>query len=132
MKAALFFILLFAASSSTASPMLDMPRKGLSVAYVDGDRIEVLCNKSGERCSVAVHVAGKSATFKPSSLGGAEVLPWRAMLYVNPGQNRAQYYSFEVSVVCPDDLPDKPMGSCNAHVTVQQGSEPEVELVRVP
>ena len=130
MKIVTLFLLALASSVVAASPMIDMPRKRLSVGYVDGDELKVICDKGGDNCLVKLRVAGTSRTFRPNSLAGAEILPWRAKLYVSPGPDRAKDYSFEVSVVCPDDVPDRPMGACNAYVSVQQGAEPKVEIVR--
>jgi hypothetical protein len=130
MKIVLPYSLVLASSVAAASPMIDMPRKSLSIEYPDGDRLDVICDKSGDNCVVKLRVAGTSKTFRSNTLAGAEILPWRAKLYVSPGPDRANDYSFEVSVVCPDDISDKPMGICNAYVSVQQATEPKVEIVR--
>jgi hypothetical protein len=117
----LFFLGAVLVSQAHASPMLEPTRHKLTIEFNNGDVLSVACKNNTRECRLKLHVNRKSFTYGSPELNGLSLLPEHAFLYSGPGSGREKYFSFEVSVLCPEDQEGKPPSDCYANGAVRDG-----------
>ncbi|MFC5579476.1 hypothetical protein ACFPOA_15820 [Lysobacter niabensis] len=125
--------LLFAASipQAHAAGMLGYPERKLTVDYVNGDKIAVVC-PDHDPCGLEFRVAGKTFAYASSELGDIVLVPRSAVLYSARSKDaKERYFTFIVSAACREDDPEDNR-DCYASGSVTEGQPVRVKLIHAP
>jgi hypothetical protein len=128
-RSSLAWLLLLALvpSLAGATAMTEPGRRSFSVAFDNGDRLAIDCDE--EQCVLSLLVNGQRFRFDRADLGVRDIYPDEARLYSGFASGRDQYFSFDVSVACPEEVQPH-FYSCSANALVQEGKPLEVDIHR--
>jgi hypothetical protein len=123
------FLTVLLPAFACATPMIEPARDQLRVEFENGDSATILCRHvEDDPCALDLRVNGRNFHFDSASLG-AGILPERVILYSGPNSGRDKYFSFDVSVVCPEEVMLEDY-DCEASVLVQHDKPHEVDIHR--
>jgi hypothetical protein len=128
-RLSLAFLLVFALSPSLASAtaMMEPVRHSFRIDFDNGDRLSI--DWGNDEYVLSLLVNGKGFQFDAAALGVTAIYPDDANLYSGPNSGRNKYFSFDVSVACPEEVQPY-FYSCKASALVQQGKPLEVDIHR--
>ena len=114
--------------SAIATSMMESFRSALTIDFENGDSLIVHCESPDDPCVLRMNVNGKEFEYDSSQLG-AEPLPEHANLYSGLFSGRDEYFSFSVSVLCPD-VEQTRSYNCEVGGVVSDGELGQVRLGR--
>ena len=120
-------LLALAPSLADATAMMEPPRRSVALAFENGDRLAIDCDP--DQCVLSLSVNGKPFRFDRADLGVRDIFPQDANLYSGFASGRDRYFSFSVSVACPEEVQPY-FYSCSANGLVQEGKPLEVDIHR--
>ena len=110
---------------ANGTAMIEPERKSLVVAFENSDLLSIYCERPSTNCKLELVVNGKNFKYELEELG-AEPQPIRGNLYSGTFSGRDAYFSFEVTVECPEDLSESVY--CIAHGVVGNGELQDVRI----
>lgn len=102
----------------------------MSLSFDNGDHLQIRCRPTGDSCQLKLLVNGKRFLFQAKDLDNLDILAEHAHLYSGASSGREKYFSFEVSVMCPESDVQSPPHECFANVLIQEDEAPTVTVIR--
>ena len=117
-----------ASSMALSKAMMEPYRESLIIEYANGDTLEISCKNNATKCLLRLQVNGEEFIYDPAALG-ASITPRHAILYSGHHSGRSEYFSFQITVECPDSE-ETQMYRCIARALVDDGQIGHVSIDR--
>ena len=126
----IFLIVILLPIKAEGVALMEPGRSTLLVTYENGDTAAITCPKGDQSCYLNLLVNKVEFHFSASDLGGLDIEPSSITLFSGSNSGRDKYFSFEISIICPEISEEGPFYDCSASVLIEQDKEPVVRLLR--